>query len=180
MFTFEALYSLLLIAGPDLQWEAWRTTWNVAKPSGGARYGGRAKVGMRVFLWNAQGGLCPTCGLGLASPESGDLSHVVGRGPGNRGWIASNIYLAHPACNAGQARIAWEEGTAGRETRANVLARLADMTGWEHLRKDVNEAGYSLILTPHDFAMPEVIATTWPVSNCGQFARFDPAYTGPK
>lgn len=181
--TYNLLVTLVTLAGDLTSDAAWSLTpRNSDRPSGGKRKGGLVRVGMLLWLHAAQGGICPTCGHAL-DVQYADLAHVVGSGPKRRGYVAGNIYAAHPSCNVGQAREAWEAGSrdgvyAGTgETRRDYLARLiAD--GASASDTTAHDAGYRLILTPADFKRPDVIATEWPTDSVGGFIRFDPAYEG--
>lgn len=103
MLTIEfILSSLIPQCGPSFDWShAWS---NSDRPSGGLRNGGRVRVGMRNWLWEAQGGICPTCGNALPDPDRCDLAHVIGSGSMRKGFVAGNIYLSMPSCNVEVAR----------------------------------------------------------------------------
>lgn len=174
MFTTEFVARLVAMAGPSFLWTG---IPGAGRPSGGRRGGGSARVGMRMWLHRAQQGLCPTCGTEVHPTVGSDLAHVVGSGPNRGGWVPGNIYLSHASCNVAVARQAWEYG-AVESTRKAHLDAIARYVGAEFTTTLTNESGYSLILTPSDFARPDVIATDWDVPTVGKFNQFDPEFTG--
>lgn len=91
-----------VLAGPAFDW----TDAATGKPIGGspaghsARYG-NARNGLRVLVWDAQGGICAACGHGVALTDM-EVAHIVGNGGSpskSRGYIAGNVYGSHPLCN---------------------------------------------------------------------------------
>lgn len=176
MLTVEWIAGLVYMMAGGTWANAPRST---ARPSGGTRNGGRVRVGMRLWLHTAQSGLCPTCGNAVHPFIGSDMAHIVGSGDNRNGYIAGNIFLAHSACNVGQARLSFEYGNADNETRQNVLARIAAYCESEYGAVTVaNESGYNLILTANDFARPELIPMEWPVETVGGFIYFDPDFQG--
>lgn len=95
----------LPLAGSDYSWR------EGDRPVGGAPAGpnvkyGNARNGLRVLVWEAQEGICAACGDAVDIREM-DVAHIVGNGgaPGkNGGYIAGNIYGAHPTCNDDDAK----------------------------------------------------------------------------
>jgi hypothetical protein len=177
MFTIHTVAALVTMAGLDFRWQG---IAGAGRPSGGARKGGRVRVGMRLWLHAAQGGLCVTCGNPVDALLGSDLAHVVGSGPARSGWVAGNIYLSHASCNVGVAREAWENGSlhGGGITDAARLAALDEYTRLEGTLTLMNTEGQRLVLSPRDFARADLIATEWPVSTVGAFIRYDPAFEG--
>lgn len=176
MFTVEFVASLIAMSTGG--------TWSGApvstdRPSGGTRNGGKVRDGMRVWMHAAQDGICPTCGTPVHPFIGSDLSHVVGSGDKRKGFLAGNIFLAHSACNVGQARLSFEYGNTGHgETRADALARVARYCEDTYSVTLANEEGYALTLIPSDFARPELIPTEWPTNTVGGFIYFDPNFEG--
>lgn len=170
--TISHVVALIAMAGEDFAWKY--TPRNCDRPSGGRRLNGIPRVGMRHWLFAAQGGICPACGKHMGHPDAPglDMSHVVGSGPKRLGFVASNIYLADHGCNAGQS-VRADEGD-----RAADLAKVARYIDADRLHVLANVTGYSVVLTPADFARPDVIATEWPTDTVGGFIKYDPAYEG--
>lgn len=174
-FTVQHLVTLLSMAGDLTSDGAWSMTpRNSDRPSGGKRKGGVPRIGMRHWLFAAQGGICAACGRDMVHPDAPglDMSHVVGSGPMRRGYVAGNIYLACHGCNAGQS-VRADEGD-----RAADLDKVARYLDADSLHVFANVTGYSVVLTPADFIRPDVIPMEWPTDTVGGFIRFDPAYEG--
>lgn len=94
MFTTltEAIAHNVVLAGPAYAWDV----------KGTSRPRSDAQVGLRVWLWTAQGGMCAACGDSVAVTE-GEVAHVVsnhGSDSKGRGYVAGNLYFAHESCNA--------------------------------------------------------------------------------
>jgi hypothetical protein len=103
MLTLEFILSVLMPqCGNDFSWSGAFT--NSDRPSGGIRKGGRVRTGMRLWMHEAQQGICPTCGDALPDADRCDLAHVLGSGSMRKGFVPGNIYLSHPSCNVEVAR----------------------------------------------------------------------------
>jgi len=95
----------LPLAGSDYSWR------EGTRPVGGAPAGpnktyGNARNGLRVLVWETQGGICAACGQAVALVDM-DVAHIVGNGGApskNGGYIAGNVYGAHPHCNDDDAK----------------------------------------------------------------------------
>ena len=93
----------LPLAGADFSWTDAVTGKGIGgSPAGyNAKYG-NARNGLRVLVWEAQGGICAACGLGVAITDM-DVAHLVGNGGSpskSRGYVSGNVYGSHPICNA--------------------------------------------------------------------------------
>jgi hypothetical protein len=176
MFTIAHVAALVYMMAGGSWANADRAT---DRPSGGTRNGGKVRNGMRLWMHAAQGGLCPTCGNEVHPFIGSDLAHVVGSGDKRKGFLAGNIFLAHASCNVGQARLSFEYGLTGHgETRTEALVRVAQYCRETYGVTLANEAGYALVLTPGDFARPELVPMEWPTSTVGGFIYFDPEFQG--
>lgn len=101
---------------------AWRTA--DGKPIGGGPAGPHAKYGcerngLRVIVWERQGGVCATCGEDMTRGDF-DVAHFVGNGGApskNGGYVDFNIMGAHRWCNV------WDDKTHGADIPPSALAR---------------------------------------------------------
>lgn len=92
----------LPLAGERFDWVDSTTGKGIGgSPAGfNARYG-NARNGLRVLVWDAQGGLCAACGHGVALTDM-EVAHIVGNAGSpskSRGYVAGNIYGSHALCN---------------------------------------------------------------------------------
>lgn len=92
-----------LLAGPAFDWTDAATGKGIGgSPAGAQAKYGNARNGLRVLVWEAQGGLCAACGHTVALTDM-DVAHIVGNNGSpskSRGYVAGNVYGAHPICNA--------------------------------------------------------------------------------
>lgn len=89
-------------AGSDFSWTDPITGKGIGTSPAGfnAKYG-NARNGLRVLIWEAQGGLCAACGHGV-SLTTMEVAHLVGNNGSpskSRGYVAGNLYGAHELCN---------------------------------------------------------------------------------
>ena len=93
----------LILAGERFDWVDPTTGKGIGgSPAGASAKYGNARNGLRVLVWDAQGGICAACGHGVNLSDM-DVAHIVGNGGSpskSRGYVAGNIYGAHPLCNA--------------------------------------------------------------------------------
>jgi hypothetical protein len=75
------------LAGPDFTWS--QATRDHRPPS-------YARAGLRLWLGEQQGGICPVCGNDVMH---GEINHVVGQGKVRRGYLMGNIFLGCATCN---------------------------------------------------------------------------------
>lgn len=92
----------MVLAGSDFSWTDPATGKGIGgSPAGfNAKYG-NARNGLRVLVWDAQGGLCAACGHGVAITDM-EVAHIVGNGGSpskSRGYVAGNVYGSHALCN---------------------------------------------------------------------------------
>lgn len=93
----------VVLAGKDFDWVDAATGKGIGgSPAGfNAKYG-NARNGLRVLVWDAQGGLCAACGHGVALTDM-EVAHIVGNNGSpskSRGYVAGNVYGSHAICNA--------------------------------------------------------------------------------
>lgn len=98
MLTDALVSSLVSLAGPDFLYTGVR---GCGRPSAKGMGKGSPRVGLRAYLWSAQGGLCVHCGEAVAL-EDAHTAHVVSRGPEVRGFLPGNLMVTHGKCNAEQ------------------------------------------------------------------------------
>jgi hypothetical protein len=79
----------------------------------------------------------------------------------------------------GQARLSFEYGLlGGGETRIEALNKVAIHCRETYSTTLATEAGYALVLTPADFARPDLVQTEWPTRTVGGFIKYDPDFQG--
>ena len=99
----------------------WRDENN--RPIGGGPAGPHAKYGcerngLRVIVFERQGGVCATCGEDM-TPGDFDVAHWIGNGGApskNGGYVDFNIMGAHRWCNV------WDDKTHGSDIPPSALA----------------------------------------------------------
>jgi hypothetical protein len=79
---------------------------------------------VRNYLFDVQEGICAVCGNGMVRGDvaSGEINHVVSRGPVVKGFVERNLFLGHPACNR-QCAVEAGEVAFGMLLRPDVIAR---------------------------------------------------------
>jgi hypothetical protein len=97
MLTDSIVARIEAIAGADFSYAG---TSGTGRPSANFN-GGSPRRGLKAYLYAAQGGLCPACGLDLAW-EGSELAHMVSRGPGIKGFMPANLAVEHSHCNTMQ------------------------------------------------------------------------------
>jgi hypothetical protein len=89
--------------------------------------------GLKAFLVQHQGGICPQCGNALRGPV--EFCHIVARGPKVKGFVEGNIFAGHPGCNA-STKPSYDETGALQEGRE--------------------------VLYVEDLERPDLVAMEWP------------------
>lgn len=88
-------------------------------PAGPHKKYGSERNGLRVIVWERQGGVCATCGEDMTTGDM-DVAHWIGNGGSkskNGGYVDYNIMGCHRWCNV------WDERIHGQNIPPRALAR---------------------------------------------------------
>jgi hypothetical protein len=103
MLTTTTIDAFTALSGGEATRYAWQGVGGCSRFDANRKLGSR-RQGARLFLFRAQRGLCPDCGLAL--DESAEFCHIVSRGLDARtsdegkGWLPGNLFLGHRVCPA--------------------------------------------------------------------------------
>lgn len=107
MLTMSTVDAFVSLSGGNASRYAWHGVPGCARFDANRKLGSR-RQGARLFLFRAQQGICPDCGLAL--DETAEFCHIVSRGldartsDEGRGWLPGNLFLGHRVCPTREAR----------------------------------------------------------------------------